>query len=494
MFKQLFIAVGFIGLFGLVFFASAQNTDDRIAFVIGNAGYPKAAKLDNPINDANAISRALKSLGFETRLFQDLKVADVSDLRKQLELRIKKNSTVVFYYAGHGAQMDGRNYLLPVDANFRSGEAAANDALYLGDILHAIERAKPKLAVVILDACRDNPFKSEKSGLVSKQGLARVDPPTATVVFYATRPGGTASDGDDVNGLFTKSLLAELQKPDVPLEVILRRVSTAVYKTSKGDQEPWIEGVIREEFVIHQNYTVPVNQPALQAQPTEVSIAEAAVSVKPEIVAPVMVRSLKYADAIGEIHKKQNNSFEDFITSFACAKDTCTPYKDWVKSLKNEENVASLKKNLELITPGKIVKVCDFDLASNSCKANALPVTVFNMLMMFMPKAEFRGLEIIESKTSKSGGLSFVTKTIPFRGDRRIDCNPADGRIEFLNDKVDLDISRHGCFGILPSSVKVSTDVLLVDYEKNEYIVNWNFNMFTFMAVGTGGGVAKLSF
>ena len=131
-------------------------------------------------------------------------------------------------------QIEGRNYLLPVDATLNDGDKASQESLYLGDVLHAIERMRPKIAVVILDACRDNPFKDQKNSTVAKQGLARVDPPTSTVVFYATRPGGTAQDGDEDNGVFTKALLQEIDKPEQPLEVVFRRVSTSVFKSTKS--------------------------------------------------------------------------------------------------------------------------------------------------------------------------------------------------------------------------------------------------------------------
>ena len=187
----------------------AQLEEDRVAFVIGNSDYAGSAKLANPTNDSGAISEELKRLGFETYLFQNLKVEDVPALKKQLEERLKRNTRLVFYYAWHGVQIESKNYLLPINASFKNSEIVANQSLYLGDILQTIKKARPRLSVVVLDACRDNPFGSDISSSINKGGLARVDPPTSTVIFYATRPGGTASDGDDKNGLFTKSLLAE---------------------------------------------------------------------------------------------------------------------------------------------------------------------------------------------------------------------------------------------------------------------------------------------
>ena len=207
---------------------NAQVAEDRVAFIIGNGGYPKSLALKNPLNDATAIEKQLSGLGFETKSYKDLKVAEVSGLRQQMESRLKRNSVLFFYYAGHGVQIDGRNYLLPVDATLNDGDKASQESLYLGDVLHAIERMRPKIAVVILDACRDNPFQDQKTSAGAKQGLARVDPPTSTVVFYATRPGGTAQDGDQDNGVFTQALLQEMVKQEQPLEVVFRRVSTSV--------------------------------------------------------------------------------------------------------------------------------------------------------------------------------------------------------------------------------------------------------------------------
>jgi uncharacterized caspase-like protein len=356
----------------------AQPEEDRVAFVIGNSDYAGSAKLANPTNDSSAISDELKKLGFETYLFQNLKVEDVPALRKQLEERLKRNSRLVFYYAGHGVQIESKNYLLPINASFKNTETVANQSLYLGDILQTIKKARPRLSVVVLDACRDNPFGSDISSSINKGGLARVDPPTSTVIFYATRPGGTASDGDDKNGLFTKSLLAEFKKTELTLEVIFRRVSTSVYEFSKGDQEPWIEGVIREEFVVNKgNSNKPFIQIAVkneQSSASKVSITEAISATSasqvveisqtsntqapsqievssastPEKVAiaslidalpnnNVAVRSLTYAQALNNIEKDNKLGKTEGRNIYLCTNDICTPYQDWSRKLTDDQ-------------------------------------------------------------------------------------------------------------------------------------------------------------
>ena len=316
---------------------NAQVAEDRVAFIIGNGGYPKSLALKNPLNDATAIEKQLSGLGFETKSYKDLKVAEVSGLRQQMESRLKRNSVLFFYYAGHGVQIDGRNYLLPVDATLNDGDKASQESLYLGDVLHAIERMRPKIAVVILDACRDNPFKDQKNSAGAKQGLARVDPPTSTVVFYATRPGGTAQDGDQDNGVFTQALLQEMVKQEQPLEVVFRRVSTSVFKSTKSEQEPWIEGVIREEFVINQaNLSKP-------AQPLLVAVATPPQQVEKDLTLPLdklpeppvelqVAVNASFDDAIQKIRSiKDKINLENEPTHFACNGDICESYQSWIK-------------------------------------------------------------------------------------------------------------------------------------------------------------------
>ena len=518
-------------------FTQAQLEEDRVAFVIGNSDYAGSAKLANPTNDSNAISEELKRQGFETYLFQNLKVEDVPALKKQLEERLKRNTRLVFYYAGHGVQLESKNYLLPINASFKNAETVANQSLYLGDILQTIQKARPRLSVVVLDACRDNPFGSDKLVAVNKGGLARVDPPTSTVIFYATRPGGTASDGDEKNGLFTKSLLAELKKPEVTLEVIFRRVSTAVYDFSKGDQEPWIEGVIREEFVVNQGNAVkplaekPIVQVTANAEPSpaqKISIPESvaaasspqvavvdqpsvipaipsatvvasasaipekiALAVPPAIDSAVAIRSITFLQALQNIEKDNKLGKTEGRSTYSCLNDVCTSYKDYAKSLIEDKNLDDLKDKLKQVVEGQI-KVCVFDLASNRCIKNSLPLTIYNAFMLFMPKSEFRGLKLIEPSISNSGGLNFKADMMAGTGSRSVSCSISDGKLDFLNQRIDLTFARFGCFGIMPSTVKVTVDVLLWDPDKSELVVNWNLNMLSVMAFGGGSGTAKL--
>ena len=512
----------------------AQPEEDRVAFVIGNSDYAGSAKLANPTNDSSAISDELKKLGFETYLFQNLKVEDVPALRKQLEERLKRNSRLVFYYAGHGVQIESKNYLLPINASFKNTETVANQSLYLGDILQTIKKARPRLSVVVLDACRDNPFGSDISSSINKGGLARVDPPTSTVIFYATRPGGTASDGDDKNGLFTKSLLAEFKKTELTLEVIFRRVSTSVYEFSKGDQEPWIEGVIREEFVVNKgNSNKPLIQIAVnneQSSASKVSITEAISATSasqvveisqtsntqapsqievssastPEKVAiaslidalpnnNVAVRSLTYAQALNNIEKDNKLGKTEGRNIYLCTNDICTPYQDWSRKLTDDQNLDDLKDKLKQVVEGEI-KICQFDTLSNKCTKNTLQFTVYNLFMLFLPKSEVRSISVLNPKVSNSGGLVFKVDMTGGTGITSVSCTTADAKLDFLNDRIDFSFARFGCMGVAPSTVKATFDVVLWNPEKAEMLLSWNINMLSFGAFGKGGGIAKFAF
>ena len=499
----------------------AQASEDRIAFIIGNGGYPKDLALKNPLNDASAIEKQLSGFGFEIKSYKDLKVAQVSGLRQQMESRIKRNSVLFFYYAGHGVQIDGRNYLVPVDATLSDGDKASQESLYLGDVLHAIERMRPKIAVVILDSCRDNPFKNQKNSSTLKQGLARVDPPTSTVVFYATRPGGTAQDGEEENGVFTKALLQEIAKPEQPLEVMFRKVSTSVYKSTKGEQEPWVEGVIREEVILAQQVTQPSltvaalspNLPLESSQkptaeavsltavelPTPLSINTAILDApKPSpTLPPVLVAQAQAIRSLSSVDMKA----ETLNTKFYCEDGNCADYEALYRDMREQ------KKFPELFSPVQQIEVCEFDLSANACKANFLNhghgVNPFVLIQaIFGTRLVTKNLVLNQVKSSNGGGISFsaeptvrIERTNVGIGNS-VKCSQNPGRIELMRNKIELEISSSVCIAAtppIPASFKLSTDVLAYDHSNRDFYVRWKVTQYSFGYYSSSAGVAKLS-
>jgi hypothetical protein len=483
----------------------AQAAEDRVAFIIGNGGYPKSLALKNPLNDATAIEKQLSNLGFETKSYKDLKVAEVSGLRQQMESRIKRNTVMFFYYAGHGVQIEGRNYLLPVDATLNDGDKASQESLYLGDVLHAIERMRPKIAVVILDACRDNPFKDQKNSSAAKQGLARVDPPTSTVVFYATRPGGTAQDGDDENGVFTKALLQEIVKPEQPLEVLFRRVSNAVYKNSKGEQEPWVEGVIREEVVLAKEYSasslaiVPIIFPQQpESNPKPISTARQPEESEPShIASPISIAQLQAIRSLSSLDMKS----ETLSTKFFCEDGNCSDYEALYKTMR-EKN-----KFPELFTPTQKIELCEFDLNVGACKEPVLnhgrgvnPLILFQAL--FGTRTVTRNLMVTLAKKTNGGGMAFSAEPIVYverlnlGNENAARCSQNPGRIELMSNQLELEIASSICISAtppIPGGYKLTADVLAYDHTNKDYYVRWRSKIYSFGLYQLSDGVAKLS-
>ncbi|WP_374661812.1 caspase domain-containing protein [Inhella sp.] len=211
--------------------ATAQR---RVALVIGNAAYQSAGLLANPVNDANDVCAVLRNLDFDADCHFDL--PDRTAFRRALRTFASKlgpDTMAAFYFAGHGVQLRGDNYLLPVKIAPASEADLEDESVALSHVLRLLEEARSAPNLIILDACRDNPF-AKPGALVRNPGLARVDPPVGSLLVYATAPGAEALDGGDGrNGLFTKHLLAHLRHPSVPLSEMLQQVASDVEREAR---------------------------------------------------------------------------------------------------------------------------------------------------------------------------------------------------------------------------------------------------------------------
>lgn len=203
-------------------------TRKRVALVIGNTAYRSLVPLPNAINDANDVCAALKTIGFKTTC-----LADVTT-RRQLREAIQAfaadaaaGAETFFFYAGHGIQSNGENYLIPTEAQILTEADIDFEGVGVGYLLQSLEQARSYPNVIVLDACRDNPFGRNARFRVEK-GLARIDPPVGTVLAYATAPNKTALDGTGRNGLFTKHLLSRMTDFGIQLDEMLRQVAKGV--------------------------------------------------------------------------------------------------------------------------------------------------------------------------------------------------------------------------------------------------------------------------
>ena len=233
---------------------NSSNTQQqkRIALVIGNANY-QVGKLDTPLNDATDMTAALKELGFEVILLKDSSKREMNDALDQFSTRINQGYVGLFYYAGHGMQVEGENYLIPVNAQIKAETDVKYESVSLGTILGRMESAGNQINIVILDACRNNRFR--KFSRSSSKGLTTpVESASGTLIVFATAPGKLASDGMGRNGLFTSYLLKYIKKPNLNVNSMLERVGTDVAKETKNRQVPWLSSSLTGtgEFILNK--------------------------------------------------------------------------------------------------------------------------------------------------------------------------------------------------------------------------------------------------
>ncbi|HZC98589.1 MAG TPA: caspase family protein [Bradyrhizobium sp.] len=251
-------------------FGSPALAEKRVALVIGNSAYENVARLGNPANDATAITTTLKEAGFEVvDSRRNLKIAEMRRVFRDFSDKARDADVAVVYYAGHGIELDGANYLIPVDAALERDLDVFDEAFPLDRILISIEPAR-QLRLVILDACRDNPFaKTMKRTIGSRavgRGLAKVEPTSPnTLIAFASKAGSTASDGDSKNSPFTSALVKHIATPGLDLRKAFGYVRDDVLKNTSNKQEPYVYGSLGGDDVP----LVPAKPVAAQPAPNE---------------------------------------------------------------------------------------------------------------------------------------------------------------------------------------------------------------------------------
>jgi len=250
-----------IAVLTLVTLCSKQAlAERRVALVIGNAAYP-TAPLKNPVNDAKDMANALKNLGFEVILRENSGLRQMEEAVDIFWQSLKKGGTGLFFFAGHGLQVKGVNYLVPVDARIQVEQDVKSLCLDANRVLGRMENAGNGLNLVILDACRNNPFA--RSWRSTDQGLAKMDAPTGTLIAYATAPDSVAADGSGRNGVYTQHLLQQMRRPGVTIENVLKQVRIGVLKETERKQTPWESSSLTGDFYFSPGAAVP--SPPVQA-------------------------------------------------------------------------------------------------------------------------------------------------------------------------------------------------------------------------------------
>ena len=217
----------------------------RVALVIGNSAY-KEAPLKNPVNDATDIAAALRGLGFEVTLRTNASRAEMKQALRKFGRSLTRDSVGLFYYAGHGIQLHGRNYLIPVDASVQSEAELEYESIDANLVLSYMDEARNPINIVILDACRNNPFARSFRSI--SRGLVQMQAGRGTFIAFATAPGSVAADGDGRNGIYTHYLLQSLKQPDTDIDKVFRRVSSEVARATGGEQVPWVSTSLTGNF------------------------------------------------------------------------------------------------------------------------------------------------------------------------------------------------------------------------------------------------------
>lgn len=244
-----------LALIAALGWAGHAQAESRLALVIGNSAYAQKP-LANPRNDAELMRQTLEAQGFAVTALVD---ADQVAMRKAIlefgrQLR-DSDSVGLFYYAGHGVQVDGENYLIPTGADIRDLEDVALNGINLTELLRSMERSESRLNIAILDACRDNPFASRTRS--ASRGLAAVEAPAGTLIAYATAPGRVSYDGTGENSPYTVALAANIPTEGAPLEDVFRRTRRKVLEVTGGKQTPWEHSSLTGEFFFKPKIAAP---------------------------------------------------------------------------------------------------------------------------------------------------------------------------------------------------------------------------------------------
>ncbi|HUL94627.1 MAG TPA: caspase family protein [Usitatibacter sp.] len=221
---------------------------DRVALLIGNNAYG-SAPLRNAVNDAHDLGEALKELGFQVIVRENASRKDMIDAVREFGAAIEGANTALFFYAGHAMQFKDRNYLIPIDAAMGSEEDITFFSVEIGQIFDRMDRARTKFNFIILDACRDNPFAA--SFKLTSAGLAQMSAPSGTLIAYATAPGSVAADGYGRNGIYTKHILQNIKVPDLPAEIMFKRVREGVERETRRLQTPWDSSSLKGDFAFN---------------------------------------------------------------------------------------------------------------------------------------------------------------------------------------------------------------------------------------------------
>jgi uncharacterized caspase-like protein len=278
--------------------AAWANTESRLALIIGNSSY-KSSPLRNPVNDVRLMEQSLKDAGFTVLKAENASLRDMRRLVRDFGDKLKANGGVgLFYFAGHGVQVRGENYLVSVDSDIRAEDEVAEDSVNTSLVLEKMQTAGNRMNIVILDACRNNPFAASSRSAVN--GLAAVNAPSGTLVAYSTSPGSVAYDGVGANSLYTQYLASALRQPGSRIEDVFKDVRAAVRKETGNKQTPWENTALEGQFYFKP--ALPAQSaavaPTMTAPASTAPASTAPASTAPASMSPTNASEITFWDSI----------------------------------------------------------------------------------------------------------------------------------------------------------------------------------------------------
>jgi Caspase domain len=259
------VSILLLAVLQVCLFAVCAKAEQRVALVFGNSDYRNAPRLPNPVNDATDVAAAFERLGFSVSLIRN---GSFDTMRRGLldfAQRTQGADIAILYFAGHGMEIRDENWLIPTDAELRLDVSAGQEAISLGSVMPIVSKAR-KLGLVILDACRENPFSrqmqaSQPGRTLVSRGLIPIEPPNSVLVAFAAKHGTTADDGSGRNSPFTTALLRNLETPGLEVGYLFRNVHDEVYSATQHRQEPYVYGTLSKEPI----YLKAANDPSPRA-------------------------------------------------------------------------------------------------------------------------------------------------------------------------------------------------------------------------------------
>jgi hypothetical protein len=249
--------------------AALRGPEQRVALVIGNSNYRNAARLENPDHDAQSMAQFLNSAGFEVIAATDLTQNDMIKVLQDFSAKVSErgpNTVAMIYYAGHGVQLAGENYLVPIDARVTTPSDLLDNSVRLVDVMATLEAIPSRMRIVVLDACRNNPFPTIND---AGRGLAIVDAPNGSIVGYSTAPGTEALDGDAGHSPYAAAFLRLASEPNLPIEQLFKRIRLEVNRATDGQQTPWESSSLTSDFYFFGDTAVAATHAPARARATQ---------------------------------------------------------------------------------------------------------------------------------------------------------------------------------------------------------------------------------